>query len=416
MAKNSKKNSKKSAVIFGVEIALLLILVGCIFVYAKINEGLDGIGSGTAKASASSQDPNMDADSAAENAGVSSNTVLHGYTNIMLVGIDTRDNSEIDYANSDTMIIASINNDTKSVKLVSVYRDTLLNIDPTASGDSYDSSYISADETTSGTTTSGGLYRKANAAYANGSAKQLLSMMNVNLDLDLHDYVVVDFKSLATLIDDLGGLDIDLLYEEVVHLNNYMKETTQVTGADYEKLDLPEEGTVTTYHLNGSQAVSYARIRYTTGNDMKRTQRQRVVISKIVEKAKKKGLTAIDAIISDVLPLCRTSFSRAEIISMASSMLDYSIEDTTGFPFEHIEKDVYPNGEKQDAVIPVTLETNVSELHAWLFGEEDYQVTDAVKAISEDIKSLSGLDESDIETAKEASAVPDIGGATDGMS
>ncbi len=473
MAKRRKKGSKKGLIIFAVEVIVLVVLVSGIFVYAKINEGLRNIGTSDQTADANSEDPNLDADTAGENEGIADNEAMHGYTNIALVGLDSRDSGSLDYANSDTMIICSINNDTKKVRMVSLYRDTLLNIDPDGTADQggdgsdfisdedlvadnydddedydyeedydddygydddYDSDYDSDDDryddsdnnysstgssestTSAPETTMGGTYDKANAAYNLGSAKQMLTMMNKNLDLDLHDYVVVNFQSVAKLVDDLGGLDMDLLHDEVVMINDYCVETSKVVGNDYTPLEEPaDDGSVNTFHLDGTQAVSYARIRKTTGNDPKRTERQRVVIQKIVEKAQSKGLNAVTAIIDDVLPLCKTSLSSAEIIKMATQMMSYEIEKTTGFPFAHLERDVYPQGNKRDAVIPVTLKQNVIELHAFLFDEENYVPTDTVNTISDDIVRISQLGEDSIELAREASEIPSIGGETDNM-
>lgn len=517
--KNKKKRSRrKNRILFIVEIIVLLVLAVGVFAYAKVNEGLRKIGTGETTNSDGTNDPNLEADSAGENSGVTDARTMHGYTNIALVGIDTRDNKEIDYANSDTMLIASINNDTKKVRIVSVYRDTLLNINPDGtknqggdgsdldddttevvgdednSGDDgsenegsgdveedqnvgddegEDTDYQDEDDTgdydggddgedynydydndddeenygsdgsgegstdyssendqtsesksssessgsaSSVSTTVGGTYDKANAAYMHGSAKQLLTMLNKNLDLNIHDYVVVDFQSMSKLIDDLGGLDLDLLHDEVVHINNYAKETSKVTGNKYEKLKVPaDDGSVNTYHLNGDQAVSYARIRYTTGNDPKRTQRQRVVIEKIVDKAKEEGINGVISIINDVLPLCRTSFSNSEIIQMARSLMGYEIEKTTGWPFSMLPKDVYPNGEKCDALIPVTLSSNVTQLHEFLFDESSYTPSDTVQEISNDIIRISQLGENSMTEAKEYGTVPSIGGETDNL-
>ena len=576
------------------------------------------------------EDPNADADAAEENEGISRNEKMKGYTNVVLVGIDTRDVDQIDYANSDTMIIASINNDTGNVRMVSVYRDTLLNVqddysmslsqgdldeepasyaeaevigettaheepayddeyepiddsydeggyddggyddggyddggydeggddgydpvdeggyddggydeggddgydpvddggyddggnegdyddggndggddgyDPVDEGgstgddgnhtddgstggdagnetveetgdngnasaeddvapveedeadpaseedkeskedkedtedkednedrnDAYifeepdddvseyaDNEYYNYSETGTvatsqlGETTAAGRYDKANSAYANGSTKQLLQMLNKNMDLNIHDIIVVDFSSVAKLVDDLGGIDVWMTFEEVTHMNNYCQETSKVTGLDYtpiEPEEMPRE-----YHLNGVQAVSYARIRYTAGNDMKRTQRQRVVIQKVVEKAKKNGLDAVQGMINDVLPMCKTSFSIAEIIKLARQAFSFDIEKTAGFPFEHIEKTVYVGSKALDAVVPVTLETNVQELHEFLFDDEDYECSATVKEYSNDISVLSGLTEASRDVAAKNSVIGESGGEAD---
>ncbi len=379
--RKKKKKKKGNVILFIVELIILAVLVIGIFLYAKLNEGIRKIGSETTK---TTSDANANTDDVVINSEVTNDERLQGYTNIALVGIDTRETNQIDYANSDTMIIASINNDTMGVRMVSLYRDTYLNIDP-----------------------ENWKFEKANAAYCNGSAKQFLSMLNANLDLNVTDYVVVDFTAVAKLVDDLGGISVYMTKQEAVHLNNYCVETAKVTGGSYTPLEPSEEPA--TYDLNGVQAVSYARIRYTAGNDPKRTQRQRLVIEKIIEKAKEKGLSSVQNVINDVFPLCKTSFSSAQIIKMASQMFNYNIEYTSGFPFEHIEDNI---GD-MDCVIPVTLADNVKELHKFLFDAEDYQVSSKVQQYSDEIENVSGYGESSRDKAAANSVIQDAGGEAD---
>lgn len=294
---------------------------------------------------------------------------MKGYTTIGLVGLDNR-STKLKSGNSDTMIIASINNDTKKVKLVSVYRDTYLRIGEDSEGN--------------------GQYSKANAAYAKGGAEQFLNMLNTNLDLNVTDFVSVDFQAVAEAVELLGGIDVELKEEEVVHLNNYCVETSKVTGMDYTPLE-KKEGT---HHLNGVQTVAYARIRYTAGNDFRRAARQREVIYKIVEKAKKSDIATLSKILDKVFPNIYTSFTKAEILQMGMSMLSYDIEDQTGFPFDHLYgqrvKDAMGG---KDVVLPVTLESNVIKLHEFLYPEDSYTPSEEVKAYSQRIVDQSGFGE-----------------------
>lgn len=294
---------------------------------------------------------------------------MKGYTTIGLVGLDNR-STKLKSGNSDTMIIASINNDTKKVKLVSVYRDTYLRIGEDSEGN--------------------GQYSKANAAYAKGGAEQFLNMLNTNLDLNVTDFVSVDFQAVAEAVELLGGIDVELKEEEVVHLNNYCVETSKVTGMDYTPLE-KKEGT---HHLNGVQTVAYARIRYTAGNDFRRAARQREVIYKIVEKAKKSDIATLSKILDKVFPNIYTSFTKAEILQMGMSMLSYDIEDQTGFPFDHLYgqrvKDAMGG---KDVVLPVTLESNVIKLHEFLYPEDSYTPSEEVKAYSQRIVDKSGFGE-----------------------
>jgi anionic cell wall polymer biosynthesis LytR-Cps2A-Psr (LCP) family protein len=239
--------------------------------------------------------------------------------------------------------------------------------------------------------------------------EQFLSMLNGNLDLNITEYVIVDFSAVATLVDDLDGIDILLTEEEIIHLNNYCVETAEVTGMDYEPLQYERGQEVTEYHLNGVQAVAYARIRYTVGDDLKRTQRQRLVIEKIVDKAKVKGITSISKIINDVFPLIKTSFSSAQLTKMAAQMFNYNIEKTSGFPFETLPCQIG----SLDAIVPVTLKDNVVELHYYLFDEENYEVSYEVASYSQEIEETSGFGAEYRESAIEYGTVKDNGGEAD---
>ena len=382
-ARKKKKKKKKRIVLFVIEIAVLAVLVIGVFVFASVNSGLRKLGTGVTS-DTSSDNPDLDTDNVQISEEVAVDKVMSGYTNILLVGLDARDYDDPDYCNSDTMIICSINNDNGEIRLVSILRDTYLNVDP-----------------------DGWQFEKANSAYCYGSVTQCLSMINKNLDMNITQYVTVDFSALATLVDDIGGVDIELSEQEIVHLNNYCKETSEVTGMSYE--DLPE--VAGTYTLNGVQAVSYARIRYTAGQDMKRAQRQRLLVNKIIEKARSSGITGVTAIINDVFPLCKTNISNAMLIKMATQMIGYyAIVDTNNFPFQFLENSQYVN---EEFMVPVTLEKNVQQLHEFLFNETDYDPSQTVKDYSLEIEQTSGYTMDDYDHAVEASTIPLAGSEAD---
>lgn len=347
------KKRRRRRILFGIEIFILLILIAGVFIYAKLGK---------------MNFTSLDFSKIGVNSGVSNNKVMKGYTTIGLVGLDNR-STKLKSGNSDTMIIASINNDTKKVKLVSVYRDTYLRIGEDSEGN--------------------GQYSKANAAYAKGGAEQFLNMLNTNLDLNVTDFVSVDFQAVAEAVELLGGIDVELKEEEVVHLNNYCVETSKVTGMDY----TPLKKTAGVHHLNGVQTVAYARIRYTAGNDFRRAARQREVIYKIVEKAKNADVATLSKILDRVFPNIYTSFSKAEILQMGMSMLSYDIEDQTGFPFDHLYGQRVKDAVGIDVVLPVTLESNVIKLHEFLYPEDSYTHSEEVKAYSQRIVDKSGFGE-----------------------
>ena len=230
-------------------------------------------------------------------------------------------------------------------------------------------------------------YDKANVAYAQGGPEEAVNMLNRNLDLDIEDYVSVNFLAMADVVDALDGVDIELTDEEVVHMNNYCVETSEVTGKSYERIE-PEVGGI--YHLNGVQAVSYARIRYTAGGDFTRTERQRLLIEKVVEKAKDAGIVKINEIIDAVLPEVSTSLSASEILQMAVGVFDYTLGDSKGFPFDSATPESVP-GYSGSYVVPVGLENNVIRLHEFLFPDEEYTPTEKLTSISDNIAYITGI-------------------------
>lgn len=351
----SKPRKKRRKVLFILEIIVLLLFIGGLYVYGQISAKLDKI---------DIQETDLQEQDIVTNDQAPQMT---GYTTYALFGLDHRSkNEKLNTENSDTIIIASINNDTKAVKLVSVYRDTLLNV---------------KDDT----------YSKANAAYALGGPAQAVNMLNTNLDLNITDYVSIDFDALVTVVDCLGGLDIPLSYAEIVHMNNYCVETAEETGKSYTPVELPEpkpedqEAIVGTYHLNGVQATSYCRIRYTASLDMGRTERQRRVIQMIVDKAKKAGLSTIFDIMDQVFPMVKTSVSKTEILKLIPAMIGYSIDETTGFPQDYKFATV-----KGSVIVPTTLDSNVLKLHQFLYGNTNYTPTQDVLNKSAQIVAIVG--------------------------
>lgn len=285
---------------------------------------------------------------------------LEDYTNIALFGLDAREGEESGIR-SDAIIIASIDNKNKTIRLASVYRDTFL---------------MQRD----------GSYFKANDAYAAGGPEEAVEMLNKNLDLNISDYGSVNFKALADVIDLVGGLKIKMTPEEIIHMNNYCVETSEVTGLSYE----PIEPVAGTYKLNGVQAVSYSRIRYTAGGDFKRSERQRIVLTKIADKVKKAGIFKLNKIIDKVLPEVTTSFDMSEILKMAEYMITYDMGETQGFPKEVATPDSIP-GYKGSFVVPVNLEYNVKVLHKFLFPNETYKPSETVASISDEIAYLTDI-------------------------
>ena len=361
-----RRRNTLSRVMFALEIIVLVVLMGGLFVYAKLGK---------------LNHETINEEELDVNESVTENQVMKGYTTIALVGIDSRDDKLKSDWNSDTMIIASINNDTKKVKLVSVYRDTYL--------------CLGEDEDENNS------YGLANSAYCTGGAKKMLNMLNKNLDMNISDFVTVNFQAVAETVELLGGIDVEMKKEEVVHLNNYCVETSEVTGMDYTPLEEIEG----VQHLNGVQAVAYARIRKTSGNDFRRAARQREVIYKIVEKAKNSSIATLNTVLDKIFPMIYTSLTEKEILSMGMNMLSYDIEDQTGFPFDHLYGDTVKEAmDGVDCVLPITLESNVIKLHEFLYPEDSYVPSNEVKTYSQEISDKSGFgEESRLEHSEDGS-------------
>lgn len=193
------------------------------------------------------------------------------------------------------------------------------------------------------------------------------------------------------MIDDLGGLDIPLSYAEIEHMNNYCVETSKLTGKDYTPIEKPEpkpedeEAIVGTYHLNGVQATSYCRIRYTASLDMGRTERQRRVLGMLFDKAKIAGLSSIFKIMDDVFPMVTTSLSKQDILGLIPTLIGYKFTDSTGFP----QKFKFSNI-KGSIIVPTDLENNVVELHKFLYDDQDYTPSSEVVARSNKILEIVG--------------------------
>lgn len=366
-----KKRHIGRKILFGVEILVLILLVGVLFLYTQINKRMDSLNFTQA---ADEQEVQI-------NESVAGSEVLSGYTNIALFGVDKRAEDEGAYGNSDTAIIASINNDTKEVRLVSLYRDTYMRVDEDEYGN--------------------GIYNKCNSAYLRGGPMQAVNMINTNMDLDIENYVAVDFSAMATVVDCLDGLDIPMSYEEIEHMNNHCVETSQQTGMDYTPIEKPDPAPedqsqiLGTYHLNGVQVTAYCRIRQTASGDQGRTERQRLVLDLLAEKAKSASLTTLNDIVDQVFPLIQTNFSKSQLIRLGTSILTYSMGENTGFPVDYVMGgDLTVPVTGLDCIIPTTLETNVKYLHEFLFSDEDYQPSETVTIRSDFVVDRTGFGES----------------------
>lgn len=286
---------------------------------------------------------------------VSDNQNLTGYRNVAIFGVDSRADDYGKGNRSDCIIIASINNKTHDVKLISVYRDTYVQIE----GHGLD---------------------KITHAYSYGEAPLALKTLNTNLDLNIKEFVTVNFDSVSDAVDALGGIKMNITDAEVKYINGYIDETSKVTGKKSKHIT-----SAGSYTLDGVQAVAYSRIRYTSGGDYKRTERMRDVIKAMITKLKTKSLGEINKIANEILPKVYTNLTTSDLLSLAPAITSFNVAESIGWPYETkgITLDRWYG-------VPVTLESNVKKLHQEAFGDASYEVPSGVKTISQKIVNKTG--------------------------
>lgn len=307
------------------------------------------------------------------NEGVKEQT--KGYTTIALYGVDSRDSNLNTGTNSDAIILLSINKDTKEVKMVSVYRDTLLQIQ-------------SDSQTT----------HKVNYAYQLGGALMSINTLNANLDLAISDYITVDFNAMADIINTLGGVEVTVTEDEVNNLNKNLAEQIGISGKYSEGVH--EAGTKV---LNGQQAVAYSRIRSTGKGDITRTMRQRTVLLGLVNKMINADSKMISNLIDVSFSCISTSLTKDEVTSLAKDIADYKITGNIGFPFSYTPMSLDGKG---SVIVVADLNANVTALHEYLYGTSGYTPSTTASSISTEVSSETGV------AATEAIDIDKVSGET----
>ena len=295
-----------------------------------------------------------------------------GYRAIALYGVDSRDSNMNSGTNSDSIMIVSINESTKEIKLVSVYRDTLMEI---ASG--------SMDTT-----------QKVNYAYQLGGAVTAINTLNTNLDLNITDYVAVDFSAMASIIDAVGGVDVKVVDEEVNNFNKNLAEQISLSGK-YSS-GITEAGE---YTLDGQQAVAYSRIRSTGQGDITRTERQRIVLMKVIDKLLSADTGSLDSFVDVSFKCISTSLNKDDIHALVKDVAGYKVVDTAGFPFAYEAKEL---SDKGNCLVAADMASNVEALHEYLYGADKYVISGTVKQISSNIESISGVKAQKVKVTTEA--------------
>lgn len=290
---------------------------------------------------------------------------VKGYTTIVLYGVDSRDSNLEQGTNSDSIIIASINDSTKEIKLVSVYRDTLLDIQD----DAFDT-------------------HKINYAYQIGGPITSMNSLNANLDLYITDYITVDFGAFAEIIDAIGGVEIEIQEKEINNLNKNLAEQIRLSGVFSEGIYEPG-----LQKLNGQQAVAYSRIRSTDKGDITRTLRQRNVLLKVFEKVTSADGALTSSLIDVSFGCISTSITKDKAIEFITNAKDYKLTTSIGFPFAYKGVSL---GDKGSVLVSADLDANVVALHKYLYDDTAYETTDTVKKISSKLSAETGVSSAEV--------------------
>ena len=360
-SRKNKKDKKSNIALRIIKIVLAIIAIIIIVAYIAMKMV---IGNKLGKM----QYENINATS--EELGISDNEKKSEFRNIAILGIDSRYNDYEDFARTDCIMIASINKNTGDINLFSIYRDTLVEME------------------LNGKTR----LDKINHAYY-GGVENTLKTINTNFDLNVSEFVNVDFEAVADMVDAVGGVEINITSDELKYINSYIKGNMEANGTKSSYIK-----NTGLQKLDGNQALAYGRIRYTEGGDFKRTERMRTVLQKVFDKLKGKNVTELNSILNVVLPKVQTNLTKNEIESLIPKMLNTKINATFGFPYNASStvldlKDYYKGTTKGKDYydVPVELTNDVERLHREIFGEENYTAPDKVKEIYEEIKKVAKI-------------------------
>ncbi|MBO0555444.1 LytR family transcriptional regulator [Clostridium botulinum] len=310
---------KKKWILSIVTVIVLTTVIGTLYVYSQL--------AAVKKVSISKNDQQLKIDKKADQYG-------DDVINIAFFGLDRRKKDEP--SRSDAIMIISLDKKHKKVKVSSIMRDSYVDID-------------------------GHGKTKLNHAYAYGGPELAIKTINSTFKLNIRNFVAVDFYELEKIIDTVGGVEIPVRSDEIKYINIYMQETAKIQGKSVQEVQKPG-----LQNLNGMQAVAYARIRYTSGGDYERTERQRIVLTAIMNKVKKLGPTEFPKVVSALLPNVESSFSSTEIMKMGTSAFALGIDniEQQRFPL-----DDYCQGKLIDGVYYLLFneEKTINQIHKYIF-------------------------------------------------
>lgn len=348
--KKKKRKKKKKKGVLGLLISIVIVLILMTTIVAALVGGLSFV--------KDQLDKITKTEVSTENLAIDDRVAkeLDGYRNIALIGIDARDMESDENTRSDAMIIVSIEKATGEIRLISLYRDTYLDL-----GYGLD---------------------KLTHAYFYGGVELTVQSINKNLDLNCREFMVVNWKSVADAVDCLGGVEIDIQESEIKEMNKYIPETARTTGG--KKTKIKKAGKQT---LNGAQAVTYARIRKDSAEgDHRRNERMKILVAAAFDKVKTTSISDLEHMADVVLPQIKTNMGNDDFFDLLLDFGIYTMSDSASWPYDWT--DFIYNGIWYGP--PVTLQSNVIELHEKFFDQKDYEPTETVQNISTQISQRTG--------------------------
>lgn len=249
---------------------------------------------------------------------------------IAFFGTDSRDTSNMNFGRSDTIMLASINPNTKSIKLISIPRDTYVEVP-------------------------GYGKTKINHAYAYGKEQLSIKTINSNFGLNITEYVTIDFSGLVNIINDVGGIELTITESEKNYINTYVKESYELTGNPIKKIE--SVGKVT---LTGEQALTHSRNR-TIGNDFTRASRQRDVVEALMNKISTMDLNTIISLLDSFLPEVRTNINPTKYIGLLTSILSNKGEYLNNVISVQVPSTEYASGKMIDGIYYFVSDMNMAK-------------------------------------------------------
>ena len=292
------------------------------------------------------------------------NEQLADYRNILLIGIDARENQKAENCRSDAMVIMTINKKTNDMFLTSIMRDTFLELEE------------------------GGSYKvldKLTHAHVYGGPVNTIRAINRNLDLNITGYMRVNWRTVADISDAFGGVTVNIKDYEIDEMNKYIKDTNKNLHGDTTQIKKAGKQT-----LNGIQTVTYCRIRKVGNGDVERTKRMRRVVKQLIKKAATMDLKTLSDTADQVLPQIQTSIDPEDMMSLLKRYRAYEVAKSSKWPYKYSGLMIdNGRGQKLWYDVPITLESNVIKLHEKVFNQKDYEPTERVQKINQQIVQKS---------------------------